>query len=95
MAKKSKVYVNVYLVDRQCGGHEEGGWYYNTYEPIESHGFFSRRKADLKKVELEAQARDDNSDRPPIWSVRSDGVYEVHLEDHIAEYSPKYKPTYE
>lgn len=30
------VYVNAYEVDRRYGGCEEGGWYYNHYEPIAS-----------------------------------------------------------
>ena len=29
-------YINVYLVERHFGGREEGGWWYNSYECIQS-----------------------------------------------------------
>ena len=31
-----RTYVNVYAITRHYGGPEEGGWWYNTGEPIES-----------------------------------------------------------
>jgi len=33
-------FVNVYIVDRAYGGPEEGGWYYDTGELIETKQFF-------------------------------------------------------
>jgi hypothetical protein len=95
MAKKGKVYVNVYLVECVDGGPEEGGWTYQTGEPVESHGRFSRRKAQLQLEEKKAWCAEQNRGRPPIWSVRSFGVYEAYLEDHPAEQFPKHRPHYE
>lgn len=33
---ESLIYVNAYTVTRHFGGREEGGWWYNRYEPIAS-----------------------------------------------------------
>jgi len=33
---ESILYVNAYSVTRHYGGSEEGGWYYNQYEPLAS-----------------------------------------------------------
>jgi hypothetical protein len=95
MAKKQKVYVNVYLVNQEFGGGEEGGWYYNSGEPIESYGFFSRRKADAKLRLLKTRAALDNEQRPSLWSVRSCGVFEVYTQDHPARFWPERTPHYE
>jgi len=34
-----RVYVNAYLTDRRYGGPEEGGWWYDTGEPLASVPF--------------------------------------------------------
>jgi hypothetical protein len=95
MAKKEKIYVNVYLVNQEYGGREEGGWYYNSGEPIESHAFFSRRKADDALRVIKAQVAEDNKQRPALWSVRSCGVFEARIEDHPAAAYPNHSPRYE
>ncbi len=36
MSKISPCYVTLYSVTREFGGYEEGGWYFDWYEPIRS-----------------------------------------------------------
>lgn len=31
-------FINIYVVNKQYGGPEEGGWYYDTYDCIKSYG---------------------------------------------------------
>lgn len=33
-SRRSKVWIGVYVIDRRYGGSEEGGWYYDWYEPV-------------------------------------------------------------
>lgn len=51
--RRSQVWVTVYQVTRHYGGREEGGWWYNWYEPVKSvrapARFADRRRAKLNK----------------------------------------------
>jgi hypothetical protein len=86
-------YVNVYLEDRAYGGPEEGGWWYDCGEPIESVQVFSDEEEAEKVAELKEKY--SNEGRKPIWSVACRGVYGVRVEDHFAESYPQASPMYE
>ena len=86
-------YVNVYLENRAYGGPEEGGWWYNCGDPVESVQVFSDEEEAEKVAELNEKY--SNEGRRPIWSVACAGVYEVRVEDHFAEAFPRGKPMYE
>jgi len=88
-------YVNTYLVDRAYGGSEEGGWWYDCGEPIDSRLCDSYEEMQKVKEEMEARCARDNKGRRPLCSVLSSGVYQVHTEDHFAEFYPQRRPYYE
>ena len=96
------VYVNVYLVDQLYGGPEEGGWWYDTGEPVESicvpaqsTSGLTREAAEKLRQSKQVYYDSLNKDRRPKHSVLSDGVYEVCLEDRFAEPYPETRPYYE
>lgn len=91
-----KTYLNVYLHDRRCGGPEEGGWYYDTYEPVPdmctmiSHPSRGEQVLEEKQKELDNL----NKDRRPPSSVLSEGHFVARLEAWPAEPYPRYRPRY-
>lgn len=87
-------FVNVYLRDRNYGGPEEGGWWYDSWEPVRSIAvgahLVGRLAARVTRV-IERW----NEGRRPIDSVLSDGAYEVLIEREPAHASPERRPHYE
>ena len=89
-------YVNVYLHDRAYGGPEEGGWWYDTYDPIFSTtipgdiGWLDHAVAHWQKW-----CDDRNRGRRGIDSVLSEGRYHVEIERHPASMKPSMRPFYE
>lgn len=87
-------YVNVYLVDQAYGGPEEGGWYY-TFGQVHKSMPVKPDKAERLMSAVERWCEKNNEERPPIYSVSSEGVYNVCLEEHPAEHWPTERPWYE
>lgn len=80
-----EVFVNVYDMHMAYGGPEEGGWWYNVYEPITSF-FEPDRDRRIDRIrEQQALADEINSDRPEYHSVRSEGKRVVCLEEEPAD----------
>ena len=89
-------YINLYLVNRAYGGAEEGGWYYPTglfvrclgksLDPVAADAIRDAHGRELDEL---------NAGRPPIWSVRSTGRYEIVIEPRAGESYPNYRPHYE
>lgn len=99
------LYANIYLYDRAYGGPEEGGWWYDTYSPIDDssdwnnpppqHGHFSsEKKARKALLKLQAWCNEENKSRRSPSSVASDGHYMAQLDAWPAEFSPKQRPHY-
>jgi hypothetical protein len=84
-------FVNVYLVNRHFGGPEEGGWYYDAGELIESHA----TTEDDETLVPQLVEQFSNAERPPLHSVMSNGVYRVVVEDKPGEDWPETTPHYE
>jgi hypothetical protein len=86
-----KFYVNIYLIDRACGGSEEGGWWYNYGECYGTIPAKSRSQANniVKKL---TKRRYSNEGRRPISSVNSRGQYEVLVETKKGEDWSDYQP---
>lgn len=55
MKRKRYRWVNVYSVERQYGGPEEGGWWYNTYEGLESVRVKTRKQEEAARARLEEE----------------------------------------
>jgi hypothetical protein len=100
-----KHYANVYLYDREYGGPEEGGWWYDTYSPITDssdwdspppkHGHFPTvEEAEKAITALDEWCKIENSTRRSPSSVLSDGHYTTRLEAWPAEFEPKQRPHY-
>lgn len=90
-----KVYLNVYLYDRAYGGPEEGGWWYDTYEPIEDRCRIVTEEQGPNSLErLREELDKENESRIGPSSVRSEGYYIAVLESWPAEYEPRHRPHY-
>jgi hypothetical protein len=88
------IYVNVYLTDLAYGGPEEGGWWYNCGEPVESTIVGTEEQANELVARLRA-GKYSNVGRRPKHSVLSQGEYDICIEQHIARPFPDRKPHYE
>ncbi len=91
------IYVNLYLTDRAFGGREEGGWWFDTGEPVRSFPCATKRRAERirRMVERIAKCRNKAEDRRDPGSVLCDGWYAVHIEDKPAQAYPSERPHYE
>lgn len=102
-------FVCVVLRDRAYGGPEEGGWWYDTYNPDDHEAkwltheaggpWLTTNKADALRMHhrlniILREAR-VNDERPYVNSVLSRGVYEAHLFDGYPHYIPREVPRYE
>lgn len=95
-------FLTVYQITRHYGGPEEGGWWYNWYEPVvtgPSPKFF--RGTSMRKVK-KVNAYYDRMDR--FWRQRNEGnIYHANggiefwvcEENRQFENSTKVKPHYE
>ena len=85
------VYVNVYSVTRHYGGPEEGGWWYNWDNCIETYPVKNKRaETILEELESEyASKRYGN-----IYSVLGGRDIEIRLEAEPKESETKERPYY-
>lgn len=97
------LYANLYLHDVAYGGPEEGGWWYDTYEPATDdwntdpppHGHFETEdEAEAAYHKLREWCEMENATRRPPSSAASEGHFVVKLEAWPAEFMPKRKPHY-
>jgi hypothetical protein len=101
-------WVAVFLQDRVYGGPEEGGWYFDcgtlVTDPdiyatlqVSPAAFTTRADASLHADRMRTGLAALNEGRRPIWSVLSEGIYEVEeiQADPLPRYYPEYRPTYE
>ncbi len=84
-------WVNVYDYSRAYGGPEEGGWWVDTGEPIESHVFNLERNAEAKLAHL----REEYPSTGRASSVNGGDDYIVRIEPHKGRAFPKEWPHYE
>lgn len=97
-------FVNWYLCNRAYGGPEEGGWWYDTREPLgPGDDRIARLSIPCASAEealevLRAQraiAETINAGAPDLNSVNCWGVHEPLYERHEPEAYPKTRPRYE
>lgn len=90
--KEDTVFVNVYLVTREFGGHEEGGWYYDHYDCVENFPIklkFSRLIKENAIKDFAVYKRGD------IYSAIGGLDVRVLIEDLPRKSETKEKPIYE
>jgi len=85
------LYVNVYDITRVYGGPEEGGWWYDMGELIESH----EASSDEEAREVQARLLEDFPNTGKRYSVLGGDDYDVKIQDHPGEDFPQYIPRYE
>jgi hypothetical protein len=84
-------WVNVYEVTREYGGPEEGGWWYNRYECIDS--VHVKGDTDATVVRLKDQYQDRAYGN--IYSVRGGLEIKALIEDEKAQSETRERPRYE
>ena len=103
MPNENTVYsVFTFLVDKQYGGAEEGGWYYETGEPVLEAGLplpkFTTDVNEADKWCREMQNDLDNTinvGRRDIGSVLSTGIYRAKVSVGMPTSYPVTRPHYE
>lgn len=95
-------WVNVYEMSQEYGGPEEGGWWYDSGEPVESRRYVctsatAEEHRQVRQAELDNASEDDggNKGRPQYSHSNSRGRASVYVEDHFARFFPKSRPHYE
>jgi hypothetical protein len=90
-------YLNCYAVSRHYGGPEEGGWWYDSGEPLASVPV--PETASEEEIETTRSTLKEMfshfSDDPDRYSVNGGEDIEVYVEDHFAESFPNGRQTYE
>jgi hypothetical protein len=97
-ARKAPIYVNVYERGQAYGGPEEGGWWYDTFDPVE----VDDQQQDQQPVSNMDAARrlQRELEKEYPYTGKSSSVlggedYAVMIEFHPPEAQPKQKPRYE
>jgi hypothetical protein len=90
-------YVNVYLTNRAFGGKEEGGWWYDTGEPVRAIPTYTREKAEriLRAATAICTRWNKRDRRYEPSSVLCRGYYAARIERTPAARYPEIRPTYE
>lgn len=85
-------FVGVYAIDRQCGGGEEGGWWFDTGELIQHTAVASHDEAE----ELREALREEFPETNKRFSVLGGDDYDVYIgiTPH-PDYFPETRPHYE
>jgi hypothetical protein len=92
--EKPVLYVTVYAISRHCGGSEEGGWYYNWWEPVCSVPLIdpgSKEEIEAIKAFLKPRFEDEGD----IYSVRGGTAYSMCEEYAAGENQSTRTPRYE
>lgn len=90
------LFVNVYMWDRVYGGPEEGGWFYNVYDPEDDEcAVYESEEEAMAAYDAKVEwAKEENGTRRHPSSVCSEGHFVVRLESWPAEHSPASRPHY-
>jgi hypothetical protein len=88
-------YVSIYETTRHFGGHEEGGWWYNWHEWLESHNVENLTIEKLHELEDNLMIKYDDLKEGDIGSVLGGTDLTIFEEDFPMQYQTKCKPKYE
>jgi hypothetical protein len=86
-------YISVEHTEKRYGGPEEGGWWYNASERVETHMVHTLQT--FIRV-MNRVARCYKNDNIPLSSVLSRGKYSVYvMHDVLPKNEPAVRPHYE
>ena len=88
-----KKYVNVYEVTREFGGHEEGGWWFNWYEFLDTVECKSEKEINDMQEKMYEKYQDHAYGN--INSVNGGLEIRVLIESKPREYETTERPFYE
>lgn len=89
-------YVNEYLCNREYGGPEEGGWWYDTGEFLECHGVFKHESEAYDHMDsLNRYLDDRQKDLEDEECVNCTGFPRIFVEPHEGKDYPEHAPHYE
>ena len=95
-AKEGPYYVNLYDTNRQYGGPEEGGWWYDSGEFVECRGVFgSLERAEQAADSMEADIAQLREGLYPPGSMLCTGWPLLRVQDHAGKNYPEKRPHYE
>ena len=89
---KKELWVNTYIVSRHYGGPEEGGWWYNAGECIESIMCTCSNAAQLVEEREKVHKHREWGD---INSVLDGEQIQINVEDHFGRDWPEERPRFE
>ena len=78
--------VTVHRIDHSFGGPEEGGWWFQTGEPIENVCIFSKDQAIQQLLHLHEKYEDQEY---------KESDYDINLSTKYGSYYPLTRPHYE
>lgn len=90
---KAAFYVNVYRLDREFGGPEEGGWWYDTREVVRSNPATSEDAGEVLAELLRLTGEFPEGRERYSMAPRAED-FEIVVEDHPGEDSPAERPFY-
>ncbi len=97
--RKKLQYVTAYFVNRCYGGPEEGGWWWDAYEIVETvrcRPQWIERTIDRLVGKHDRLVHRDRRGRPvPIDSVNSRGTLQVLVERRPGQFERTTRPHYE
>lgn len=86
------LYVNAYMVTRHYGGPEEGGWWYNMSECVETR---TATPLTAEQVHREMEEKWKKEDWGDIYSVLGGVQHEVYVQREPKETEDLDRPHYE
>lgn len=90
--EETRMFVTAYEVTRHYGGPEEGGWWYNWFEPIQT---VPVAKEDAETMVSVLKERYEDRVEGNIYSVLGGTAVDVIIEDEPATHATTERPRYE
>lgn len=87
-------YITIYLVNRSYGGPEEGGWWYDTGDPVFTIRVNGRNRLHYRRI-AERFCRLYNRGRRDLSSILCEGVYRWGESNKPGKPYPSVPPQYE
>ena len=90
---KEKTFLSVYRITREYGGPEEGGWWYNDYQLVDSREVEDAFSDEAESVKTKFQEKYQNDG--DIYSVLGGVWYHFDIEHELGQSTTTERPMYE